>query len=171
MLDDTMGALYASLTSTYSDAQALKWGQKSWLLERNACQNAQCLEVAYTQRIAFLQSALSADPELRKWTGNYVRYTNGKKDANSAVINVIALNASRFHIDGTSVWVSPGKSGTAHTGALRGFGELKGAVISETVKNELCSAKLRLTAPGTLRVEGEAGCGGMNVTFNGEYRR
>jgi hypothetical protein len=79
--------------------------------------------------------------------------------------------SSGFYIEGTSVWVSPGKSGTAHTGSLRGPGELKDAVVSEAVKNELCSAKLRLTAPGTLRVEGEAGCGGMNAPFNGDYRK
>jgi hypothetical protein len=62
-------------------------------------------------------------------------------------------------------------TGNVNVGQLQGVGTLVGSILQETVAEELCSAKLILTINNTLAIVGESGCGGMNVTFNGEYRR
>ena len=164
-----MASLYYSLTKIYYDTKAVKSWQKNWLSERNHCKDTKCLEDAYKRRIELLKAALTADSSTRKWTGLYSRYINKKKDPDSAEIILIALDNSKIFVEGSSIWIGNLNTGNVNTGEMRGIGELRGSVLGESVKDELCSAKLILTANNTLVVEGESGCGGMNVTFNGEY--
>ena len=168
-LDENMASLYSSITKIYSDTKAIKSWQKNWLSERNYCKDTRCLEDSYKRRIELLKAALTADSSTRKWTGFYSRYINKKKDPDSADIILIALDNSKIYVEGSSIWIGNVKTGNVNTGEMRGLGELRGSVLGESVKDELCSARLILTANNTLVVEGESGCGGMNVTFKGEY--
>ena len=169
VLDENMASLYTSLIKIYVDSKAIKSWQKIWLNERNSCKNSKCLEETYRERISLLKSALTADAATKKWTGIYSRHINRKKDTNNSEIVLIALDNSKIYVEGSAFWIGNVKTGNVNVGELRGIGELKGSVLSELVKDELCSAKFILTANNTLLVDGETGCGGMNVTFNGEY--
>ena len=169
MLDENMASLYASLIKTYSDSKAIKSWQRTWLNERNNCKDKRCLEETYGNRISLLKSALTADNTTKKWTGFYSRHINKKKDTDNSEIILIALENSKIYVEGSAIWIGNVKTGNVNLGELRGIGELRGSVLSEVVKDELCSAKFILTANNTLLVDGESGCGGMNVTFNGEY--
>ena len=171
ILDKDMAARYSSLTKIYTDSKAIRSWQRNWLRERNYCKDIECLDDSYKQRISLLQSALSTDSLTKKWTGQYYRYVDNKKDTNTSEILLIAVNNSKVYIDGSAIWIGNIKTGNVNVGQLQGIGEVKGSVLSEKVEGELCSAKITLTANNILLVDGESGCGGMNVTFNGEYRK
>lgn len=170
-MDETMSSLYSSLVKNYSDARAVKQWQKNWLNKRNACEDAKCLNDLYRRRVADLELALAANSTTRKWTGSYTRYINGKKDTDSADLLLIALDNSKVIVEGTSIWVGNVKTGNVNMGEMQGVGVLNGSILQEAVTDGLCSANLILTINNTLAVVGESGCGGMNVTFNGEYLR
>lgn len=170
-LDEKTRSLHSSLIKTYSDASAIKLWQKNWLIHRNACADEKCLTDLYRQRISHLELALTASTVSRKWTGNYTRYVNGKKDSDSSEVLLIALDKNKILVEGSSSWVGNATTGNVNVGQLQGVGTLVGSILQETVAEELCSAKLILTINNTLAIVGESGCGGMNVTFNGEYRR
>jgi uncharacterized protein len=170
-LDEKTSSLYSSLIKNYSDASAIKLWQKNWLIQRNACGDEKCLAELYRQRISHLELALTASPAARKWTGNYTRYVSGKKDSDSSEVLLIALDKNKILVEGSSIWVGNATTGNVNVAQLQGVGVLNGSILQETVAEELCSAKLILTINNTLAIIGESGCGGMNVTFNGEYRR
>ena len=168
--DENMGSLYSTLIKTYSDSSPIRTWQKYWLTERNECKDTKCLEDVYAKRISLLKAALTADAATKKWTGYYSRYINKIKDTDSSNILLIALDNSKIFVQGYAIWVGNVKTGNVNTGELSGIGELKGSIVTESVKDELCSTRFILTANNTLLVDGEQiGCGGMNVTFKGEY--
>ena len=168
--DENMGSLYSSLIKIYSNAIPIRIWQKSWLIGRNDCKDSKCLEDAYIKRIAILKSALAADAATKKWTGYYSRYINKSKDTDSSNILLVALDNSKVFVEGHSIWVGNVKTGNVNLGEIIGIGNLKGSVVTESVKDEFCSSRLILTANNSLLVDGEqSGCGGMNVTFKGEY--
>jgi len=55
------------------------------------------------------------------------------------------------------------------------MGEVEGVALLENnqayVKDESCEMTLVFPSKTALIVENETGCGGLNVTFNGEYRK
>jgi hypothetical protein len=125
----------------------------------------------YRRRVAIIELALAANSSTRQWTGTYTRYVNGKKDSDSAELLLIGLDKSKIWVEGSSIWVGNAQTGYVNMGEMQGIGVLKGAILQEAAPGELCSANLILTLYKTLAVVNESGCGGMNVTFNGEYVR
>ena len=172
ILDAELNAQYQKLLKAYERNQAIRQWQINWLKSNELkCQTPLCLENAYKKQIATLQSANRAEHGTRGFTGRYVRVLNGKKDSNQADLLLIGLSDSRVLISGTALWISPSNPSSVHTGEINGRGILRGGIIASADKAELCSANFQLIESGSLRVEYESGCGGLNVTFNGLYKR
>ncbi|WP_462329864.1 DUF3298 domain-containing protein [Thiohalocapsa halophila] len=53
-LDSKLGAVYASARQSTDDPETLRAGQRTWLAQRNRCNDSDCLAERYHQRIAAL---------------------------------------------------------------------------------------------------------------------
>jgi hypothetical protein len=76
---------------------------------------------------------------------------------------------NRVYASGPAVWNGPAAShGQVNVGEIQGIGMLDGRKAVFDLDG--CAATLALEDKG-LEVEDESGCGGLNVTFKGTYRR
>jgi hypothetical protein len=106
-----------------------------------------------------------------RWTGHFVRYWKGKEDKDKASIAVLGLKTGRLFITGKALWFGPNASiGQVNDGAMKGYSNHLAPGSVATFDSDGCSAKLELRG-GMLEVTNESGCGGLNVTFNGKYKR
>jgi uncharacterized protein len=170
-LDENLNAQYQKLLKLYVQNRAIRQWQMEWLKsDELKCKDSDCLENAYRKRILELKSANSAEPNTKRYTGRYTRIINGKTDPNETELLMIGLSEQRVFISGTSLWQNPNRPDNVRTGEISGFGILRGGVISADTK-ELCGANFQSSAENYLKVEDERFCGGMNVTFNGIYKR
>lgn len=172
-LDETLNAAYRSALGRTPDKEALRHAQRTWLssYEVSGCRDAGCLRDAFSRRIEVLRALAGADRPGAAWTGHYVRYWKGREDKHAASITILGLENNRLHLAGTAVWLGPNAdSGQVNTGEMTGHAAIRpdgSALFDDT---DGCTALLHLRA-NTLAVEKESGCGGHNVTFDGEYRR
>ena len=81
--------------------------------------------------------------------------------------NLFAFSA--IYVAGDALWLGPNAAdGQVNAGEMIGLGELKsGRAVFDL---EGCTAPMALKDAG-VKVEEESGCGGMNVSFAGEYNR
>lgn len=148
----------------------LKW-QRSWLKSYavSDCDDASCLLSEYLKRIGLLNDVVSVTDDAGAWSGNYDRYTQGREDPDSASLMLVGLSGGRVYLEGTSIWQGPNaKNGQVNVGEIEGVG----SIAEERLRfdSDGCSAEVLLVESGIV-VENESGCGGMNVTFDGTYRK
>lgn len=115
-----------------------------------------------------LQRGGWADPT--KIDGRYT--TQGFDDRRSgAEINLVELEGGDIEVQGFSLWINPihpPEEQAPHTGMVYGVARLEGNKF--TVREEEC--ELVITRSGEkLVVKDNSQCGGMNVSFTGEYER
>ena len=92
---------------------------------------------------------------------------HGKMD-DTAAIMVIALENNWFYLKGFAYWLGKAELGQAHIGEIDGLVPLQeGKLFFE---EDSCTAEIHLESSGII-VEKESGCGGLNVTFEGEYKK
>lgn len=168
-LDDTLSEKYKILLGVYGNSQAIKQMQRDWVKQvRNICSDASCLSDVYRKRIDTFDSAINSDEKNRFVTGIYLRYLNGKKDPNYSSITVLALKDDKVLLDGASTYSS---GEMVNTGELSGIGDISGGIVKFKDDDEICTAVLNFKIRDNLYVSNETGCGGMNVTFNGQYKK
>jgi len=171
-LDDDLSAQYKELLKIYIDNSAVIQWQREWLKsDALKCQNSLCLEKAYQKRVAELKSALNAEAASKAYTGSYFRTINEKKDLNESNLLLVGLSNSRVLISGNAIWINPNNASSVHTGEINGYGSVKRGSVTSEDTSELCGASIQILESGSLNVENETGCGGLNVTFNGRYKR
>lgn len=113
----------------------------------------------------------ASDKAAPSFAGEYKRYLNGKPDRNQAAIKLNDLQGGRVHVEGNAVWVGDINSGDVNSGELDGTFPLNGNMIrySEDDASGGCRLTIALS-DNALRVSDDNMlCGGLNVTFNGEY--
>lgn len=176
--DPQLSALDEQLDASYKDALArsgakptIRQWQRDWLKngEVSRCTAAACLTQAMNTRIQMLDAVASSATPAARWHGSYVRFANGVRDSHSADITLIGLHGNKVVASGSAVWLGPNAAqGQVHTGEIEGVGQIKaGKAIFDL---DGCTATIALTATG-LVVQDESGCGGLNVTFIGDYRK
>lgn len=168
-LDRQLQTSYLAAVKGLADVDHIRAVQQDWLRsERDACTTADCLKQAYSKRIDQLDG-LSTAARNRQIPGVYRRYSGGKPDDHAAALVVSGLRSGRYHLQGQATWVGNAELGGVNVGDVEGTFEIVGG--DATYSDEYCSMKLHLTA-GTIQVSNYQGeCGGMNVSFNGEYRK
>lgn len=168
-LDEDLNASYKSAIEGSSDKSLVKQSQRDWLKsgEVTGCRNATCLTNAFNTRNELLKQIAPINSNTALWSGNYIRYLDGKEDTNYAQMLVIGLIDNRIYASGTAIF-SNGNNGQINTGELDGVGKL----FDNNVLFDLygCKAKIFLKN-NLLKIVNESGCGGLNVTFNGDYRK
>lgn len=169
-IDESLNATFKSVLSVHPNRSLITRWERDWLKspEVRDCKTAACLKTAFSNRIVMLHR-VAVDGSAVAWSGNYVRYTNGKEDRDSSVILIIGLEQNRILISGHSLWYGPNaKLGQVNTGEMEGIASVSGNRAS--VDFDGCKAEISLQQP-TLVVESDSGCGGLNVTFVGEYKK
>jgi uncharacterized protein len=172
-LDEVLNKVYQRAYNTAANKSVVRQSQRDWLesSELDACRQAECLKLHFSERIALLKDVAANGEPLSQWSGIYVRYSSGKVDTDAATISVLGLRSGRLYVSGTALWYGPqAKIGQVNDGQMTGYSDPIMAGESANFDADGCSASLRLR--GTiLEVKDETGCGGLNVTFNGTYRR
>lgn len=169
--DEELNISYKQAINVSNAKTVITQWQREWLrsFEVTDCKNARCLMGAFTSRIETLKSVASAGENSATWNGKYVRFFNGKKDSDSSSLLLVGLSGNRVYISGTSLWLGPNAAnGQVNTGEIEGVGLTSQGKL--TFDLDGCIGEVLLNKKGVV-VENESGCGGLNVSFNGEYRK
>jgi len=172
-LDTQLGAAFKEALARAGEKSVVRQSQRDWLASSGIkdCADARCIDAALAQRISLLDQVAAAGTPEAKWTGQFVRYYKGKVDQDQSSITVLGLKDGRLAIDGSALWLGPNAAqGQVNTGELRGRTAVPTLAGVVRYVDEECHATLRLRAD-VLEITDEQGCGGMNVTFNGQYKR
>lgn len=169
-LDEELNRSYKRVMKNTEDKHVIKTWQREWLKsEIETCLNVKCLVDSFSSRIQLLNEIAPAAEKSARWNGYYVRYINNKKDMDPSSIYIIGMSKDRIHATGWSQWSSGETDGMVNIGQINAVGSLK-ENKAKFDDEDSCGARMKLIGD-VLLVEDETGCGGLNVTFNGEYRR
>ena len=169
--DEELKSAYKQAIQVSSAKPIIVQWQREWIksFEVTSCQDVSCLMGVFTNRIETLKSVASAKDGSARWNGRYVRFYNGKKDPDSSSLLLIGLSSNRVYISGTSLWEGPNAAnGQVNTGEIEGVGTISQGNLSFDLDG--CTGKVLLNKRGVM-VENESGCEGLNVSFNGEYKK
>ena len=172
-LDTQLARSYKKALTATPSREAVKAWQKNWLLfTRDHCTDTACLTKAYTTQIAELDEHAASVSPSSPLSGKYERHSQGKRDTNQATIVVLELKKSRVRLIGNAIWVHTVETGDVNTGEINGLAQITGSTIRyQDPANDNCSLEINLTKDGLNIRDEKQPCGGMNVTFGGEYRR
>lgn len=104
-------------------------------------------------------------------SGGYQRFGTDGATIDLQVQKQSALNSVR--IQGEAFWVSQTQKDNIHTGETCGLASLRGTTVlyKETPDKESCGFTMRIVNDEMIVSEDNGNCGGMNVQFNGTYKR
>ena len=170
-LDEQLAVIYKSTLKNSANPSAFKKQQRQWLKsKRNKCQTAACLKLTYQVRINSLLQTKSQKKILNP-VGQYQR-----KDQ-SATINISALVNGDLHVSGEAVLVINVEMGDVRTGMLDGAFPLDKKNLSLHYQDDTaedgygCQLDIKFFATKLQVINDNNQCGGMNVSFNGDYQR
>jgi len=108
-----------------------------------------------------------------KISGQYKRVVRGKLDRHAATLNVWLLKDGRVRVAGDAIWVGNARTGNVNTGDVDGIFALQGSKLfyKEADRDNPCSFTIHLGVESLRVTDDTMNCGGMNVTFDGEYRK
>lgn len=170
-LDEQLNTAFKeAITRSKARPQLVQW-QREWLqsYEVTQCKDARCLGKEFAGRIALLRSVAPATGPSAQWNGVYTRYMQRKLDTDTATLSIVGLQEGKVYLAGDAVWYGPNAAnGQVNVGEIRGVGTLRNGLLA--YDGDGCTATLALQRGG-LAVKEDDGCGGMHVTFVGDYRR
>lgn len=169
-LDEKLSRSLKSAYGRAGDKVGVRQSQRDWLThELKACLDSACIDATMAERIALLDQVASVGEPAATWTGHFVRFENGKVDSDKSTISILGMVSGRLNIKGDAIWIGQ-NAGQVNTGEMRGVASV--SLIGREAQFDMdgCEAKFLLSGDA-LTVANESGCGGMNVSFNGSYRR
>ncbi len=170
-LDEQLARIYKSTLKNSVNSMLFKKQQQQWLKsKRNKCQTVACLKLSYQVRVDSLLQTKS-QKQIVNPVGKYQR----KYD--SATINISALVNGKLHVSGEAILVINVDMGDVRIGTLDGDFALKKKDLSlhyqdDTVKDGYgCQLDIQFFATKLQVSNDNTECGGINVSFNGDYQR
>jgi uncharacterized protein len=159
-LDDLLASSYKKALANTRNKRSLRRAQRSWLYKRNRCRTNSCIKKTYRSRIS----------ELKKLAGNKSRSISGEYDRSSgpisADITILELKNGMVRVTGYAVWVG---NGNVNNGKLNGSFPLKGNKVY--YNKDGCRLTITFHHNALTISNDNSGCGGLNVTFDGKYRK
>lgn len=159
-LDDLLAFSYKKALANTRNKRSLRRTQRSWLYKRNRCRTNRCIKHAYRSRIS----------ELKKLAGNKYRSISGEYDRSSGPISadltIRELKNGMVRVTGYAVWVG---NGNVNNGKLDGSFLLKRNKVY--YNKDGCRLTIAFHQNSLTISNDKFSCGGMNVTFNGKYRK
>ncbi|WP_395683583.1 lysozyme inhibitor LprI family protein [Dokdonella sp.] len=162
-LDEQLAQAYRSAVGS-AQAGSIRQTQRDWMRTRDACASDACLEREYAQRLAALQAPANAPAG--DVSGTYERIGTGE---DSAELTIARAGDGRLHVSGNALWVGNAETGNVHTGEVDGTFALEGDRLHYDA--DACRFTLKFAQAGLVVSEDNYACGGMNVTFDGEYEK
>lgn len=104
-------------------------------------------------------SETDANPPAARWLGEWGLHSNGLTISRGA-------KAGELHVEGSAVWHGLGDN--IHVGEVNASAAPDGNTL--TLEDDICKLTLRL-AGDFLIADDNGDCGGVNVTFDGVYRK
>ncbi|MFZ2727791.1 MAG: lysozyme inhibitor LprI family protein [Methylococcaceae bacterium] len=178
-LDELLMTSYKKTLERSEGDNTIKTAQRNWLKDsRNKCQTVACLKQAYTTRIAELNEVVATAQKSTAMTnafaiaGKYQRYFQGKSDSNSSTIMVKLLSDEQLSINASAVWIGNEKTGNVNTAELEGEFLLTGnKLYVNDGETDGCKFTIIFEQNALSINDDNSHCGGMNVTFNGQYKK
>lgn len=172
-LDEELSKAYREAMAQGVNKDSVKQWQKTWLfLIRDSCADAACLKKVYTSHISQLGEHSKMVSMGSTISGKYERYYRGKRDKHSATINVFELPNNRAGVLGSAIWVGNAARAYVNTGEIDGVFQLHGKKVRYTEPEEgSCRLTITFEKKALVVTDDNSRCGGLNVSFNGEYRR
>jgi hypothetical protein len=115
-----------------------------------------------------LSTALACAQNL---SGKYERILNGKPDTNSATITIEEKGNGKVHVEGDAVWVGNAATGHVNNGEIKGDSAVANNLILYRDPSTGCRMTIAIVKDGLKVSKTTSACGGLNVTFNGTYRK
>jgi uncharacterized protein len=172
-LDELLFRTYKTAMAVSTSKNTVKLWQQTWLFSvRGSCNNADCLKKVYSSQIDEMKEYTKANSAGSLFTGLYERYFSGKPDKHSATIDVLELKNMRVRIIGDAIWVGNPDTGNVNTGEINGLSQIvENKVHFQDPISETCNLDITFSENALTVVDQKMECGGLNVTFEGEYRK
>jgi hypothetical protein len=111
--------------------------------------------------------AVAESPESSPVDGHYERTGTGKDEAS---LDILQVGPGMIRLKGLAQWVGDAETGNVNTGDISGTAKLN-RLKAHFENTDGCKLDILFQADG-LKIENtDAACGGLNVTFDGEYKR
>jgi uncharacterized protein len=173
-IDEQLNKRLNIILAKSQEASFLADWQKDWKLElEKRCKTPACLKEQYLARLDLLQQ-IETDGERMKWSGTYAIY---EEDSlydlpSNAELTVIALSGQRLWIKGFAYWrYLTGTHPAAEDANIGGIDAIVSVHGKRAHFEGDCRGTIELKADLTIEIRKEQGCGGLNVSFNGEYTK
>lgn len=169
-LDEELAASFRDMLGRVANPAALRERQRDWLTERDACPDDACLERLYARRIAALRAGTQSIEATRAAAlGVYERRIDGKPDLHAATLTIAAGSGDRLLVSGESTWVGDPETGNVHVGSVDAMAAIEGNQARYDADG--CRFTIEFLHDALIVSGDDGGCGGMHVTFDGEYAR
>lgn len=169
-LDDSLAKAYKQALNKASDQASLQAEQRAWLSKvRNPCRNEHCIQEAYQVRLAELDGNVNP-AEIAGFVGEYQRFFKGKPDEHTATLSIKSIINNKVSIKGDSIWVGNLETGNVNLGTIEGEFPISQRTLY--YHDEYACKFTVIFKSNGLEVKNDNGqCGGLNVSFNGSYRK
>lgn len=116
---------------------------------------------------------IPADAANDKLSGEYRRVYQGGFDKDTASLSVWLLKDGRIRISGDSTWVGNAKTGNVNVGSADGIAGAQGGkwLFAGGAGEDDCRFTLAFGASALTVTDDNGKCGGLNVSFDGTYRK
>lgn len=169
-LDDFLSFSYKKALENSLHKNTTRAAQRDWLRSRrNKCNDdEQCIKEEYLSRIM----ELTDSDKGTSISGDYERYYQGKPDFNPSDINILKLKDKKIYIHGIAIWFVDKQKSILHLGEIEGSSLLIGDKAH--YQDEYGGSLIITFGKSTLLISEStdpAGEWGVNVTFDGQYRK
>lgn len=172
-LDEQLSIAYREALTKGANKASIKQWQKNWLfLTRDSCADLACLKTVYPSHINELRECSKMASTGTAISGKYERYYRGKRDKHSAWIHIFELQKNRARVVGSAIWVGHAARGNINVGEIDGVFPLDNNKLHYGKPEEDgCLLTITFAKNALVVTDDNSRCGGLNVSFNGEYRR
>lgn len=173
ILDEELSNAYREALAKGINKTSVQQWQKNWLFfTRDACADIACLKTVYASQVSQLREYSQIASTGTAISGMYERYYRGKPDKNTATINVFELQKNRVRVVGTAIWVGNAAQGNVNVGEINGvFPLYENKLLYNESEEDSCHLSITFAKNILVVTDDNSRCGGLNVSFNGEYRR
>jgi len=125
--------------------------------------------VTYTPRLQWTGNTGTGTSGYNDYSRDYLVRIDGKPDLHAATLTIAAGSGDRLLVSGESTWVGDSETGNVHVGSVDAMAAIEGNQARYDADG--CRFTIEFLHDALIVSGDDGGCGGMHVTFDGEYAR